>query len=552
MPVSVVTLLVNPDEAERLTLASTEGKIQLALRNPLDKATPVTQGVRPAALLGFGAADARRRRPRATRRQPATSRRAVAVRRRRRRPSKSSAATSARTKSCGRSSNVNARSLVREPVLDSAVAVAGGSRLWRSSCVGGRAASPARGRRRRRGAPARRPLDGHRRRHADRARLADERRHRRRAGHVAQPAARQRQDAGHDLDVRLGPRRRAPPLRDHRPARPRAAHRADRSSCSPARTIEVQSNGKNVVLSGIVTNKDVVEKAVNVAAGYVDKKEDVVDAAAAAGQARPSNQVLLRVRFAEVSRSAMTELGVVALHQPDRHQEHDRPRHDRAVPGARLRRAEWTKESGDFGSRRHERRRQVHVQRLPEPVPLQPEVRPRRDGQGAADEGLFQSLAEPNLVAESGKEASFLAGGEFPIPIAQGSGANIGDQRHVQGIRRPPELHADGDRRPRAPEGAAGSQHARLRQRASTLRASAFPALTTRRTETELELQNGQTFAIAGLMNNTDELDAAEDSGHRRHSDSGPAVQEQGGAEEPDRAGRDDHAADSARTTRPA
>src|SRR6202023_3949374 len=40
--------------------------------------------------------------------------------------------------------------------------------------------------------------------------------------------------------------------------------------------------------------------------------------------------------------------------------------------------------------------------------------------------GLFQSLAEPNLVSESGKEASFLAGGEFPIPIAQGSGANIG------------------------------------------------------------------------------------------------------------------------------
>ncbi len=37
--------------------------------------------------------------------------------------------------------------------------------------------------------------------------------------------------------------------------------------------------------------------------------------------------------------------------------------------------------------------------------------------------GLFQSLAEPNLVAESGKEASFLAGGEFPIPVVQGSGA---------------------------------------------------------------------------------------------------------------------------------
>jgi len=55
IPVTVVTLLVDPEEAERLTLASTEGKIQLALRNPLDKATPSTHGIRPAALLGFAA-----------------------------------------------------------------------------------------------------------------------------------------------------------------------------------------------------------------------------------------------------------------------------------------------------------------------------------------------------------------------------------------------------------------------------------------------------------------------------------------------------------------
>ena len=51
--VSVVTLLVNPTDAEKLTLASTEGKIQLALRNPLDPAAPMTTGVRPAALLGY-------------------------------------------------------------------------------------------------------------------------------------------------------------------------------------------------------------------------------------------------------------------------------------------------------------------------------------------------------------------------------------------------------------------------------------------------------------------------------------------------------------------
>lgn len=51
MSVSVVTLLVDPWEAERLALASTEGKIQLALRNPLDKTAPRTPGIRPAALL---------------------------------------------------------------------------------------------------------------------------------------------------------------------------------------------------------------------------------------------------------------------------------------------------------------------------------------------------------------------------------------------------------------------------------------------------------------------------------------------------------------------
>jgi pilus assembly protein CpaB len=50
--VTVVTLLVNPEEAERLTLAANEGKIQLALRNPLDRANPATTGVRPANLLG--------------------------------------------------------------------------------------------------------------------------------------------------------------------------------------------------------------------------------------------------------------------------------------------------------------------------------------------------------------------------------------------------------------------------------------------------------------------------------------------------------------------
>jgi pilus assembly protein CpaB len=52
MQVTVVTLLVTPEQAERLALASNEGKIQLALRNPLDQSAPATPGIRPAGLLG--------------------------------------------------------------------------------------------------------------------------------------------------------------------------------------------------------------------------------------------------------------------------------------------------------------------------------------------------------------------------------------------------------------------------------------------------------------------------------------------------------------------
>ena len=60
MQVTVVTLLVYPDQAERLALASTEGKIQLALRNPLDQGAPDTPGVKPAILLGAVKAPATR------------------------------------------------------------------------------------------------------------------------------------------------------------------------------------------------------------------------------------------------------------------------------------------------------------------------------------------------------------------------------------------------------------------------------------------------------------------------------------------------------------
>src|SRR5262249_39650792 len=79
--------------------------------------------------------------------------------------------------------------------------------------------------------------------------------------------------------------------------------------------IQVQNNGTHIVLSGTVANKEMVDRAVNLAAGYVDKRDDVVSLLRLQDAPRTS-QVLLRVRFAEVSRSALTELGASFVTSP--------------------------------------------------------------------------------------------------------------------------------------------------------------------------------------------------------------------------------------------
>src|SRR5437667_11484107 len=71
----------------------------------------------------------------------------------------------------------------------------------------------------------------------------------------------------------------------------------------PGEAIEVQSNGRYVVVSGLVSSKDVIETAINVAAGYVERKEEVVSPLQIRDDGA-SNLVLLRVRFAEVRHPA--------------------------------------------------------------------------------------------------------------------------------------------------------------------------------------------------------------------------------------------------------
>jgi pilus assembly protein CpaC len=252
----------------------------------------------------------------------------------------------------------------------------------------------------------------------------------------------------------------------------------------PGEEITATSNGKDVVLSGLVSSKYIVDRASSLAVGYVEKPENVVNLLRQ--QDGPAtNQVLLRVRFAEVSRSAMQELGASFFTDLDGKnnwvgrtttQQYPAPVFD----------ADKGLVFSDF----------LNLFLFNTKEDLGAVVRALKG------KGLFQSLAEPNLITRDGQEATFLAGGEYPYPVVQGSGINaavtVVFKEFGVRLRFTPTVTAD------------GMIQLKVMPEVSTLDfgnavvLSGFrvPALSTRRTETSVELRDGQTFAIAGMLDN--------------------------------------------------
>jgi pilus assembly protein CpaC len=114
------------------------------------------------------------------------------------------------------------------------------------------------------------------------------------------------------------------------------------------------------------------------------------------------------------------------------------------------------------------------------------------------ENGLLRILAEPNLVAISGQQAEFLAGGEFPIPVPQGLNQSITIEYREYGVRlrfTPVVLGPNAIRLKVAPE-VSEPDYAT----AVTISGYVVPGLTQRRVETTVELAGGQTFAIGGLL----------------------------------------------------
>jgi pilus assembly protein CpaC len=265
----------------------------------------------------------------------------------------------------------------------------------------------------------------------------------------------------------------------------------------PTQQIRATATADAIVLSGEVTNPDIMVQAMDIAQAMMPKAR-VVNMLQLPG-ITATQQVMLEVRIAEVNRRALTEFGTSFF----------------TGPGAR-----------DFVGR-------VTTQQFPAPG-FEGNVGPTAPGQDEGkltfgdflnlfvfnvgkdigvviralkSSGFFQTLAEPNLIAYNGQEASFLAGGEIPVPVVQG-GANAAVSIVYKefGVRLTfrPTIIGDVIRLQVRPE-VSSLDFAN----GVTLEGFRIPALSTRRVETEVELRNGQSFAIAGLLDNTSQDDTA-------------------------------------------
>ncbi len=253
----------------------------------------------------------------------------------------------------------------------------------------------------------------------------------------------------------------------------------------PDEDISVQAASGSVVLSGDIRNALVATKAMAIVKGTLGESASIIDNFSIPDP----GQVLLQVRFAEVRRSVMEDLGVSLIKMdPFNVRGETEVGTSTGAPGS------LTGSLLGFDG---------PDQSLSSAVSLfffNPDANIAAFIQVLRENGLFRSLAEPNLLAADGVEASFLAGGEFPFPVLQGSGTgnSVTIQFKEFGIQLKftPTITTSGNIRLKVKPEVSSLDFG------NGLLLSGFivPALLTRRAETEIELADGQTFAIAGLV----------------------------------------------------
>jgi pilus assembly protein CpaC len=267
----------------------------------------------------------------------------------------------------------------------------------------------------------------------------------------------------------------------------------------PSENVHIDTSKDVVIITGKISSAVVADKILEVVKGAAPKVTSMMEIPPPL-----TGEILLQVRFAEVDRSALTQLGFNLL----------------STGVGKTIGSITTQQFGGFGAPSIS---DTFPVRGPQGNPSEkfttsptissalnvflfnPNIHLGATIQALQAKNLFQILAEPNVMTESGKEATFLAGGEFPYPTLQSTGSGTaGNAITIQfkefGIRLSftPVLTAD------------GMIHLKVKPEVSTLDFSngliingfSLPALSTRRVESEMSLADGQTFAIAGLMDN--------------------------------------------------
>ena len=264
----------------------------------------------------------------------------------------------------------------------------------------------------------------------------------------------------------------------------------------PDEQITVTPSRAAIVLSGHVSTEDVAKRAGDLASAYSPKVVNVLTFGPVGSQ-----EVLLQVKFVEVDRSALTQMGVNFV----------------STGAANTLGTVSTGQFGGFGPQTLGQQATTTtstaagtttttatqaINNVLNLFVFRPDINFGVVIEALESKNLLQILAEPNLIALNGKEASFLAGGQFPFPIVQpGAGftaVTISFKEFGVRLAFTPVIMPNGNIHLKVAPEVSTLDFAN----ALTISGFTVPALSTRKADTEFELQDGQSFVIAGLMDN--------------------------------------------------
>lgn len=257
----------------------------------------------------------------------------------------------------------------------------------------------------------------------------------------------------------------------------------------PNEPVRAQATRDVVTLTGNASSQAVADRIVAIAQDMVPKKDDVVSLLQV--PTPPSRgEVLLQVKFMDVDRTALTQLGINFMGLPGAKNIYSTSTQQFAPPT--IQGQNLTPTTGGYT-----------LSDLLNVFYFRPDINLAATIKALQQKNLLQILAEPNVLSETGKQASFLDGGEFPYPVVQNSSGGlpvVTVQFQQFGVKLDftPIITADGLIHLKVSPSVSSLDFTN----ALTLSGFTIPSLATRSVEAEMVLKDGQPFVIAGLLNN--------------------------------------------------